>query len=337
MGRPGPPLRRSAEQPRRRPGRRRGLPRQEPPGLRRGDPGRGVHRRRPRDRQLALGRRRGRLRRQRLGRLGALRRRGAGRGRRRHPRQAHRRAARGEGDPRRRRGRRVRSAARRVRPGRGRVVRRLRGRHVPGDVLLRHHRAPQGRDAHQRQHDRPHLQRPRGLGVRGRRQVAGGDAAVPRRRVVLHPLQHLRRHPQRHDPRPRRPLAGVGDHERRQLRLPGARGPGAGAGQRRRRGQALRRAEDLHLRRRPDAERAAARGDGGLAEHEVHAGLRPHRGLRRHHPPAPRGPPRHRAPRAADVGRHRDPRGGGAGGRPRDRQGRPDRASPGSCGSRPRS
>ena len=54
----------------------------------------------------------------------------------------------------------------------------LHGRRLPGDVQLRHHRTPEGGHADPRQHDRAHRQRPRGLGVRGRRQVDGRDAAV---------------------------------------------------------------------------------------------------------------------------------------------------------------
>ena len=68
-------------------------------------------------------------------------------------------------------------------------------RRLPGHVLLGHHRPAQGRDAHPHQHGHPHDQRPRRLGVRARRQVDGGDAAVPRRRLVVRPVRHPRRRP----------------------------------------------------------------------------------------------------------------------------------------------
>ena len=162
--------------------------------------------------------------------------------------------------------------------------RRLTRRRVPGHVLLGHHRPAQGRDADPRQHGRPHRQRPRRLGVRARRQVHGLDAAVPRRRLVVRPVPDQRRRPERHDPRPRRRLAGRRDPQRRQPDVPGPGGARAGAAGGPGRGQAVRRAQDLHLRRRADAAPAAARGDGGLARHRLHAGLRPHRGRRRGHP-----------------------------------------------------
>ena len=86
------------------------------------------------------------------------------------PRAAHPRREGHRGDP----GRRARATSTRRgwRPsepvGRADDVRPR--RRLPGDVLLRHHRPAQGRDAHPRQHGRPHRQRPRRLGVRARRQ-----------------------------------------------------------------------------------------------------------------------------------------------------------------------
>ena len=69
-----------------------------------------------------------------------------------------------------------------------------------------------------------------------------------------------------HDPRPRRHLAGRGDPQRRQPHLPRAGGAGPGAAGPARRGATLRRAQDLHLRRRADAAAAAAGRHGGLAD-----------------------------------------------------------------------
>ena len=92
--------------------------------------------------------------------------------------------------------------------------------------------------------------------------------------------------PSLHDPRPGRCLAGRRDPQRRQPDLPGAGGAGPGAAGRAGRGEAVRGAQDLHLRRRADAAAAAARRDGGLAGHRLPAGLRPHRGGRRGHPAA---------------------------------------------------
>ena len=184
--------------------------------------------------------------------------------------------------------------------------RRLTRRRLPGHVLLGHHRPAQGRDAVPRQHGRPHPQRPRRLGVRARRQEHGVDAALPRRRLVVRPVRHPRRRPQLHDPRPGRHLAGRRDPQRRQPHLPGAGGAGPGAAGRAGRRAAVRRAQDLHLRRRADAAAVAAGRHGGLARHRLHPGLRPHRGLRRGHPPDGRGAPhrrRRRPPRVAGLRR----------------------------------
>ena len=96
-------------------------------------------------------------------------------------------------------------------------------------------------------------------------------------------------------------------------------GAGAGAAGRPGRGQAVRGAEDLHVRRRADAAAAAARRDGGVAGHRLHPGLRPDRGGRRRHPPDARGAPqrgRGRPPGAAGLGRPADPRRRGADRRP---------------------
>ena len=217
--------------------------------------------------------------------------------------------------PGRRRGGRVRSVAGRLLTGLAARRRRPR-RHLPGDVLLRHHRPPQGRDAHPHQHGRAHRQRPRRLGVRARRQEHGGDAALPRRRLVVRPLRDPRRHPQHHDPGAGRGVAGRRDPRRGQPHLPGAGGAGPGAPGRAGRGQAVRGAQDLHVRRVPDAAAAAARGDGGVAGDRLHPGLRADRGRRRRHPPAARGAPGRRAPRAAGLGRAAAPGHGAADRRP---------------------
>ena len=69
-------------------------------------------------------------------------------------------------------------------------------------------------------------------------------------------------------------------------------------------------AQDLHLRRRADAAAAAAGRHGGLARHRLHPGLRPHRGLRRGHPPDGRRAPhrrRRRPPGAAGLRGPADP------------------------------
>ena len=88
---------------------------------------------------------------------------------------------------------------------------------------------------------------------------------------------------------------------------------------------ALRAAQDLLLRRGPDAAAPAARGARGVARHRLHPGLRPDRGLRRDHPPDAGGAPRQRAPRAAGQRRSRDPGRRGAGGQPRHPRGRAHR------------
>src|SRR5690606_9371077 len=80
-------------------------------------------------------------------------------------------------------------------------------------------------------------------------------------------VRPARRIAQRDDPRGRRRLVGRRDSAGRQPNLPGARGAGQGARVRRGRGETVRRAQDVRLRRVPDAAAAAACGVEGLAEH----------------------------------------------------------------------
>ena len=177
---------------------------------------------------------------------------------------------------------------------------------TPDDVVLVMYSSgttghPKGVMLSQAQHARPHRERPRRLGVRGRRRQPRRDAALPRRRVVVRALRRPRRHPQPDDPRPRRRLAGRRDHGGRQPHLPGAGGAGAGAAERRAGGRGVREAQDLHVRRVPDAAAAAAGRDGGLAGDRLHPGVRADRGRRRGHPPDARGPSR-RGARATPSG-----------------------------------
>ncbi len=176
-------------------------------------------------------------------------------------------------------------------------------RRLPGDVLVRHHRPTQGRDAHPHQHGRAHRQLPRRLDLRARRQEHGLDAALPRRRLVVRPLRAPRRHRVDHDAGAGRRLAGRRDHGRCQPDVPGAGRAGAGAPVGRRRREAVRSAAYLHVRRLADAAAAAPRRHGGVAGHRLHAGLRADRGGRRGHAPASRGASRQRAPRAPALGR----------------------------------
>ena len=76
-----------------------------------------------------------------------------------------------------------------------------------------------------------------GWGFEDGDKVDGGDAALPRRRLVVRAVRHQRRRAQRDDPRPRRRLAGRRDHERRQPDVPGAGRAGAGAAGRAGRGR----------------------------------------------------------------------------------------------------
>ena len=226
------------------------------------------------------------------------------------------------------------SAGLRRRPGRGR------GRRLPDPLLLGHHRAPQGRDAHAPQHGQHTVNAHDGWEFLPGRQVDGGDAAVPRGRLVVRPVRHPRRHPERDDPRARRGVARRRDPCRRQLHVPGAGRAGPGAAVRAGRDQAVQRAALLHVRRLADAAAAAARGDGGLAGHRLHAGLRAHRGVRRRDSPAARGAPQRRGggpPRAAALRRPRDPRLRAADRRPRHRSPTSRPATPARSGCGPRS
>ena len=281
---PCPPARGRARRPRGRTRRRGLVPGQEPSGLRRAHHGRLDARRGQRDRQLPAGRRRGRLRGQRCRRQGAAGRHRADAAGRPDPRPADHRRARDRGDARRRGRRRLRGVAGRCAAPAAECRRRPGGR-VPGHVLLRDHRSSEGRHAQPPQHGAAHDQRPRRLVVRARRQEPGGHAVVPRRWLVVRAVRHPRRHPQRDDPRPRRRLARRRDPERRQPHVPGARGARPGAEVRTRGDRAVRPAPDLHLWSSPDAAAVAARRDGGVARHRLHAGLRPHRGRRRDHAP----------------------------------------------------
>ena len=97
--------------------------------------------------------------------------------------------------------------------------------------------------------------------------------------------------------------------------------------------QAVRQPEDLLLRRGADAAAPAARRDQGVAGHRLHPGLRPHRAVRRDHPPDARGPPRRRAPGAAGQRGPADPGGRArASSTPRASRTCPS-ASTASCGS----
>ena len=313
-----PPVRRRAARRGHRPRRPHRLPRQEQPGDPHRHPGgvpdRGVER----DRQLAARRRRARLRHQRLRGPRAVRRARADAVHRAHPRQAHQRR---EGHRGRRRQRRARGLDRGRRADRP-AARRDPRRRLPGHVQLGHHRTTQGCRPHPAQHGDAHAPRHRRHRVRRGRHDAHRDADVPRRRVVVRAVQPRHRHRRLHHPRGQPAAAGPGDDVRRHARVPGSGRRGRAAAGRSGGDGPVQPAQGVLLRCRSDAAADPPRGPGGLADHEVHAGVRHDRVRRRRHDPRRRRPPRHRSPRAPRLGGPADPRRRGPRRRPGDARGR---------------
>jgi hypothetical protein len=251
--------------------------------------------------QLPAGAAGDRLRHQRCAGEAPVRRAGVRRGGRADPGEAaHRRAGgrRAHGV----RGLAGRAAARsRDVPGRGRRL-------LRAALHVGHHRLPQGRDAHPRRDARPRQRSGGRLRPLPRRDRAGRDAAVPRRRHELRAAGRLvrRAHGVHADARPGRDPGDVRARPRHP-HVPGARADGGdGPGPRRGRPRLLVAACAV-LRRVADAAARHAREPEAVPGRAA-PGLRHDRGLRRGQLPRPGRPPRPRRRAPARLGGHAHPR-----------------------------